>query len=351
MTSRYFWPSMNTDVARWTRTCLGCQRSKITRHTITPLGQFQDAGRFDHIHVDIVGPLLPSEENQYIVTMIDRRTKWPEAVPVRNITAETIARAVYEHWICRFGCPLRITTDQGRQFESTLFKTLMTRLGVDRLRTSSYHPQSNGQVERWHRTLKAALMARGTTNNWTQEIHTVLFGLRASLHKNTDLSPALLTYGATLRLPGDFFTPTKTKENEQEFVKRLTETMASLAPNEQRHRQNRTPFIHKDLATCTYVFLRDDAVRKPLTPPYQGPYKVIERQEKCYKIQLPNRTTVVSMDRLKPAYLYEEFSTQNEPTTIEEPAPADPEPVPTSQQKQAYVTRYGRVVHRKVRFT
>lgn len=351
MTSRYFWPSMNTDVAQWTRTCLGCQRSKITRHTITPLGQFQDAGRFDHIHVDIVGPLLPSEENQYIVTMIDRRTKWPEAVPVRNITAETIARAVYEHWICRFGCPLRITTDQGRQFESTLFKTLMTRLGVDRLRTSSYHPQSNGQVERWHRTLKAALMARGTTNNWTQEIHTVLFGLRASLHKNTDLSPALLTYGATLRLPGDFFTPTKTKENEQEFVKRLTETMASLAPNEQRHRQNRTPFIHKDLATCTYVFLRDDAVRKPLTPPYQGPYKVIERQEKCYKIQLPNRTTVVSMDRLKPAYLYEEFSTQNEPTTIEEPAPADPEPVPTSQQKQAYVTRYGRVVHRKVRFT
>lgn len=371
MTSRYFWPRMNTEIAQWTKNCLKCQKSKITRHTITPLGQFEEAGRFDHIHVDIVGPLLPSEEYQYIVTMMDRRTKWPEAVPVQNITAETVARAVYEHWICRFGCPLRITTDQGRQFESTLFQALMKRMGVTRLRTTSYHPQSNGQIERWHRTLKAALMARGATTTWTRELHTVLLGLRAALHKNTDLSPALLTYGSTLRLPGDFFVPTKSKENDQEFVKKITETMATLSPSGQKRAHQRT-FIHKDLQTCTHVFLRVDYVKKPLTPPYDGPYKVIARQGKCYKIQLPTRTTVVSMDRLKPAYLYDRTSEeqqdtsteaapaymhhrtsaeQDTPTAATSSAAAPPAATAAAPPEHPYVTRYGRVVHRTVRFS
>lgn len=344
MTTRYFWPSMNTDVAQWTRTCLACQKSKIQRHTVTPLGQFQDAGRFEHVHIDIVGPLQPSEECQYIVTMIDRRTKWPEATPVKNITAETIARAVYEHWICRFGCPLRITTDQGRQFESALFHELMKKLGVTRLRTTSYHPQSNGQVERWHRTLKAALMARGATTSWTREIHTVLLGLRAALHKDTDLSPALLTYGSTLRLPADFFMPTKTTDNQQEFVKRLTETMTSLAPCTEKHRQNRTPFVHKDLATCTHVFLRLDLVKKPLTPPYEGPYKVLKREDKCFKIQLPTRTAVVSLDRLKPAYIYNEDSSSSPDSVTMDTANTTP------TAKQPHVTRFGRTIKPPVRF-
>lgn len=339
---RYFWPNMNVDVTRWTRECLGCQKSKIQRHTVTPLAQFEETGRFDHIHVDIVGPLPPSDECTYILTMIDRCTKWPEAVPIRNITADTVARTIYEHWICRFGCPLRITTDQGRQFESALFHALMKKLGIARIRTTAYHPQSNGQIERWHRTLKAALMARGATENWTKEIATVLLGLRASLHRTTNLSPALSTYGSTLRLPADFFVPAKNNTGEpSELIKKITETMTSLAPST-RPKQQRTPFVHKDLSSCTHVFVRIDHVKKPLTPPYEGPYKVLERHEKYFKIQFQSRTSIVSLDRLKPAYLlHEEFEETTSPPYPKMTAPAEQQP---------YVTRSGRVVRRNVRF-
>ncbi|PZC82925.1 hypothetical protein B5X24_HaOG209368 [Helicoverpa armigera] len=281
MARKLFWPSMNKEVARWTRACINCQRAKIHRHVITPLVPFPPSKRFEHIHIDIVGPLRLSNEYRYCVTIIDRCTKWPEAIPVRDITADVIAQVLYETWIVRFGCPLRITTDQGRQFESALFNALMKRMGINRIRTTAYHPQSNGQVERWHRTMKAALMARGATTTWTEELPTVLLGLRTALRQDNNLSPALMTYGTTLRIPSDFLEPQSASINDAEL----------------------------DLSTCTHVFVRNDATRAPLTPPYDGPYEVLKRDGKYYKIQLPLRTAVVALDRLKPAYVVSETET------------------------------------------
>lgn len=301
---KYFWPGMNKDLSQWARACLSCQRSKIHRHTITPLGEFPPSSRFEHVHIDIVGPLPPSNNKRYCVTMIDRFTKWPEVVPVHEITAEVVAKAFYDGWISRFGCPLRITTDQGRQFESDLFHCLMTKLGIKRIRTTPYHPQANGQIERFHRTLKAAIMARETSNSWANDLPTVLLGLRTSLRLETKTSPCLLTYGTQLRVPADFFVPTAgSNYDESEYVKKLTKTMTELS-SEQKTKYNQKPFVHQDLATCTHVFVRNDSVQPPLSQPYEGPYEVIQRYEKKYKIQLPRRTAVISLDRLKPAYLY-----------------------------------------------
>ncbi|KAL1138342.1 hypothetical protein AAG570_008406 [Ranatra chinensis] len=139
---RYFWPSMNANVARWTRACILCQRSKVGRHTVAPIGVFPPAGRFEHVHLNIIGPLPPSQGKAYRLTMINRCTRWPEAAPIRETSAETIARAFYELWISRFGVPPKITTDQCRQFESLTLKTdsvlklftkLATMLGIQRL--------------------------------------------------------------------------------------------------------------------------------------------------------------------------------------------------------------------------
>ena len=104
LTDRFIWPSINKDVHQWARSCSKCQEAKIHRHVTAPRGTFlaHDA-RFDHIHIDIVGPLPLSNGSCYLFAIIDRFIHWPEAVPLTNITAESVACALVSCWIATFG--------------------------------------------------------------------------------------------------------------------------------------------------------------------------------------------------------------------------------------------------------
>lgn len=103
---------------------------------------------------------MTSQVCRYMITMINRCTSWPEVCPVADISADTVARVVYNGWISRFGCMDIFATDQGRQFESALFRSLIGFLGVTRIRSSPCHLEVNSKIERFHRSFKSALMAR-----------------------------------------------------------------------------------------------------------------------------------------------------------------------------------------------
>lgn len=161
--NHYVWPSMSKDVAEYVRCCIPCQRAKVHRHTKSPLSDYASVDvRFEHINIDIVGPLPTSNGFRYCLTCIDRYSRWPAAIPMVDITAQNVASALVGGWVSNYGVPLRITTDLGRQFESAIFEELMRMLGVKHFRTTPYHPQSNGIIERWHRTLKSAIKCSET---------------------------------------------------------------------------------------------------------------------------------------------------------------------------------------------
>ncbi|CAB0041815.1 unnamed protein product [Trichogramma brassicae] len=259
----YFWPSMSKDIVRWAKQCVPCQQSKVHRHNRAELGNFVTPdGRFDHVHIDIVKmPLHQGFQN--CLTMIDRYTRWPQAIPIGDMSAQTVAKAFFHGWISFLGTPLTITTDQGAQFEGKLLAQLCKLVGAKHVHTSPYHPQANSMVERMHRTLKAALKCSPETP-WTLALPGVLLGLRTTFKEDLQASPAEMVFGTSLRIPGEFVArqePDKTSPSE--FVSALRRLFQAIRPvPASRHVQHR-PFVFKDLATSDYVFRRLDTILKP----------------------------------------------------------------------------------------
>lgn len=261
--------------------------------------------------MDIVGPLPPSRGYSYVLTIIDRFSRWPEAYPMKDMTANTIAHVFVNQYIPRFGVPLTITTDQGTQFESKLFQELLRFLGTNRIRTTAYHPQSNGMVERFHREFKSSLRATDNSIHWSDEIPLVLLGIRTTFRDSTNATPSEMLYGENIRVPGEL-----TVSNEQfdpsdpnNFVDKLRQRYRTLKSSESRT-PNATTFIPRDLNDCDYVFVRVDRVHNSLHSPYEGPYKVLRRLRKVYVIERDGKPYPISIDRLKPAFVKE----SNQPT-------------------------------------
>ena len=177
--TRFVWHGMNIDIARWCRTCKGCQTAKVSRHNTPVYGKFTEpTTRFDHVHIDIVGPLPYANGFRYLLNCVDRFTRLPEAIPIVDIRAETVDDAFFSGWIARYGTPATITTDRGAQFASKLWDNLCN------------HPQSNGMVERFHCQLKAAIMAHESPNPWTITLPAVLLGVRSAVKERLGRSAA-----------------------------------------------------------------------------------------------------------------------------------------------------------------
>ena len=268
VSQRYVWPNMKRDIAQWTRACHACQQSKVHRHVKAPLQSFPaPAARFDSLHVDVVGPLPPSQGYTYLFTCVDRYTRWPEAIPMADATADSCARALLSGWVSRFGVPLTIISDQGSQFESDLWRELMHLLGTTRHRTTAYHPQANGLVERFHRSFEDGLRARLAGANWVSDLPIVLLGIRISLKEDLSCTAAEMVHGSTLRLPGDFFSA-PTPMDPSSFVSKLRHTMQSQQLIPTGSHGSPKSYVPRDLHQASHVYVRRDGYRRPLTRPY-----------------------------------------------------------------------------------
>ena len=212
-------------------------------------------------------------------------------------------------WVSCFSVPDTITTDQGRQFESHLWSNLMNLLGSHRIRTTAYHPIANGMVERLHRQLKAAIKALPSSTHWTTGLPFILLGIRTAIKEDIGHSFAGLVYSSTLQIPGEFFSTSSPNSlpNHTTFVEQLKAQMQSLKATPPRP-QNRNTYISDILSTCTHVFVQHDAVRTSLQKPYDGPYRIIKRNTKHFTLDVDGKQQVISLDRLKPAYI-EQFHT------------------------------------------
>ena len=155
---RFVWPNMKKDIRAWVRECTVCQANKIHRHNFSEFKPYAlPTARFQGINVDIVGPLPLSNRYKYLLTAIDRFTRFLTAVPMKDCTAQSVVDAFLHGYVAYFGVPKVIITDRGAQFDSFIFTGLLQFFDCQHHRTTSYHPQSNGLVKNAHRRLKAAL--------------------------------------------------------------------------------------------------------------------------------------------------------------------------------------------------
>ena len=297
MGDRVVWPCMNKDITEWVADCQECARSKVTRQpaaAIQPIPVPQQ--RFSHIHVDIVGPLPISKEGyRFVFTIIDRASRMLEAVPIANMEATTCRDALIRHWISRFGVPAHLTSDQGTQFTSALWSRTCEVIGTHHNTTTAYHPQSNGMVERPHRRLKEALKARLATVDWPEHLPWVLLGINVTPREDSGKSAAEMVYGATLTLPAQL------AASQELPVDDILHALHTAEPIPTRHRHKEAPTgPPSQLAEAEMVYVRKGGQLPPLAQPYNGPYKVMEKGPKFFRLDIGGKDTAVSVDRLKP---------------------------------------------------
>ena len=202
----FYWPGLNKDVSEFCKSCHECQiigkpNQKILPAPLLPIPAFEEP--FSRIFIDCVGPLPKTKAgNSYLLTIMCESTRFPEAIPLRNIKAPTIIKALLKFFTL-FELPKAIQSDQGSNFMSNVFQQVVYELGIKQYKSSAYHPESQGVVERFHQTLKNMIrtFCMQYERDWGDDIHFLLFAARESVQESLGFSPFELLFGHIIRGP------------------------------------------------------------------------------------------------------------------------------------------------------
>ncbi|CAF4520551.1 unnamed protein product [Rotaria magnacalcarata] len=202
----FWWPGMKSSIQDYVKSCQLCKQFNISRNR--KYGHLrsipQPEGPFALVGIDYCGPLpITPRDNQYVLVVTDYFTRYITAIALPNCTAVTTAQALFNEYFCKFGIPSIILSDQGTHFQNTLMANLQKLIGYNHIYSTSYHPQTNGVVERFNATFVAqiAKLQCSQHNNWDEFLQPVVFAYNTGIHKSIKFSPYELLYGRAARLP------------------------------------------------------------------------------------------------------------------------------------------------------
>ena len=298
---RYWWPKMKMDIREYIHQCSKCQQFNIDRrkppgflHPIEPpLGPFQLIG------IDYTGPFpITSSGNKYVLAITDYFTKWVVAIPLSNQTAQTTADALYQYWICQFGVPKRILSDQGTHFCNYLMAAITHILGCHHLKSTPYHPQTNGVIERFNSTFERQLakLTSAYENEWDIHVHSVVFAYNTGIHATTGFSPFELLFGRKPMLPADLTRPEYILPKPHDYFNHFKKTLRiyhrnakdNIVKNQEiykkRFDQQRANPVH---TVGDYVLKKLSRLSTKLSPLYSEPFIIVRENHPTYWIQDP----------------------------------------------------------------
>ncbi|KAF7648018.1 hypothetical protein LDENG_00163380 [Lucifuga dentata] len=205
--TRYFWYWMREDVALWCGTCTSCaSKARPLKTPQAPMGTVRVGAPMERVALDFMGPLNETERNnRYVLLIQDYFTKWVEAFPLPNVQAITVAEVLASEWVCHYGAPQTLHSDQGRNFKCEVFQKMCTLFGIEKTHTTSFRPQSDGQVEWFIATLQRILATTAERCHWDWDlmIPYAVMAYRATKHSATGFTPHFMMFGREVSEPVD----------------------------------------------------------------------------------------------------------------------------------------------------
>ncbi|CAC5367980.1 unnamed protein product [Mytilus coruscus] len=202
----FYWWSMQRSVKEYVHNCEICEERKNPAHKKRHALKTHLVGApFERIATDIAGPFpLSDNKNRYVLIVGDYFTKLTEAYPMPDMQAETVADIIFRAWVKRYGCPIELHSDQGRQYESTLFQNMCELLEIKKTRTTPLHPRSDGMIERMNRTIQdISKYIKSHQRDWDQHLDFLTMAYNSTPHESTGLTPHRLVYGQEMKFPLD----------------------------------------------------------------------------------------------------------------------------------------------------